>query len=127
MPTDMTRYPADWKQFSAFIRFTRAKGQCECHGQCGLHQPARNTRRCTERHRHPAQHARGRVTLTTAHLCLCEPPCTNPDHVLALCQRCHLRIDAQWKANKRRARGDFGNPQAPQPPKPPQLPFEALP
>jgi hypothetical protein len=40
-----------------------------------------------------AHYARGKVILTVAHLCACDPICLNPAHVIAACQRCHLRID----------------------------------
>lgn len=39
-----------------------------------------------------------RVVLTIAHLCRCEPPCMDLEHVKALCQRCHLRLDARLHA-----------------------------
>jgi hypothetical protein len=102
MPTDMTRYPAHWPAFSAWIRFARAHGQCECTGECRLHRAQRSNTRCLEQHGHKAHFARGRVILTTAHLCKCDPPCANPGHVKAMCQRCHLRVDAQGKADRRR-------------------------
>jgi len=101
MPIDHRRYPPNWKQFSADIRFSRARGQCECTGQCGLHTPNPKPRRCTERHHDAAQWARGKIILTVAHLCTCDPPCTNPSHVIAACQRCHLRIDSQLHAAHR--------------------------
>jgi hypothetical protein len=31
--------------------------------------------------------------LTVAHLCACAPLCAEPSHLLAMCQRCHLRTD----------------------------------
>ena len=86
-------YPPNWAHFSMAIRFTRAQGRCECTGQCGLHRQGPVIRRCTERHHHKAHWACGMVRLTTAHLCTCNPICTNPQHVIAACQRCHLRID----------------------------------
>ena len=92
MPCDMTIYGEGWKDFSNFIRFERAQQQCECFGKCGLHSP----RRCTERHHTKARYARGLVRLAIAHLCECHPPCKDPNHVIAACQRCHLRID-RWK------------------------------
>ena len=66
-PENRARYPADWKQISARIRFERAQGRCECPGGaegCGLHRG----RRCTERHGEPAKYARGKVILTVMHL-----------------------------------------------------------
>jgi len=88
MPFDKSRYPDDWKEFSLHIRYGRAKGKCELCGAINA-QP------------HPV--TRSRVVLTVAHLdypggiCLCEiitgKKCCNPAHVLALCQRDHLRMD----------------------------------
>jgi len=103
MPVDWHRYPQQWGAFSAAIRFDRAHGRCECTGQCGLHQPRTNPRRCVEVHRQPAKWFHGRVTLTVAHLCDCDPPCLINEHVIACCQRCHLRIDAAMHAAHRLA------------------------
>lgn len=97
MPCDMTKYGPDWPAFSRQIRYVRAREQCECFGRCGLH----HGRRCIEKHHTPARFAKGTVRLTTAHLCECDPPCLNPNHVIAACQRCHLRIDAPRKARTR--------------------------
>lgn len=93
MPADMSIYPPDWKAFSNRIRFERAGGRCECLGECGLHATTPGPRRCIEKHGHEAKWARGKIVLTTAHLCSCDPPCANEEHVKACCQRCHLRID----------------------------------
>ena len=86
-------YPSNWRYFSQIIRKERAKNQCECIGECGLHRTHPGPRRCIEQDRMPAVFARGVVVLTVAHLCLCDPPCDNPQHVKALCNRCHLRVD----------------------------------
>lgn len=94
-------YPDIWRSFSYHVRCIRAHGQCECTGQCGKHQPKPYTRRCCEVHRQPAKWFQGRVILTVAHLCTCRPPCANPDHVIAACQRCHLRIDRFQHAKNR--------------------------
>lgn len=100
-------YPPGWKAFSRMIRYDRAEGQCECHGLCGLHR-RHGDRRCMEVDRQPAQWAKGIVILTVAHICTCDPPCIRADHVLACCNRCHLRIDiplhARHAAEGRRAR-----------------------
>lgn len=101
MPVDWRRYPKEWSAFSAQIRFGRAKGRCECNGQCGIHQGHPILRRCTERHHEKARYAAGKVRLTLAHLCNCEPICMNPEHVIAACQRCHLRIDRFKHARNR--------------------------
>lgn len=92
MPTKK-EYPAGWKYFSAWIRFVRADGRCECIGECGLHTSQYGGRRCREIHGKKALYARGDVVLTTMHLCDCAPPCLNEKHVKAACQRCHLRVD----------------------------------
>lgn len=90
-----TVYPSNWKDFSRSIRVDRAKLQCECMGECGLHATHPGPRRCTERHMEPAVFAKGTVVLTTAHLCDCNPLCAIPEHVKAMCNRCHLRIDIE--------------------------------
>lgn len=46
-----------------------------------------------------AVRVRGNVVLTVAHLnadgdvCSCDPRCSNPAHLKAMCARCHLRYD----------------------------------
>ena len=35
MPMDLRNYPPEWKAFSLRIRFDRARGACECTGDCG--------------------------------------------------------------------------------------------
>lgn len=104
MPFDRKRYPPEWETFTYAIKTIRARGRCECSGQCGLHQPNPMVRRCEELHGQPARFFRGKVILTTAHLCKCNPPCALGSHVIAACQRCHLRIDSRDKARKRRER-----------------------
>lgn len=97
MPTTAT-YPANWYEFSQQIRFQRAGRQCECEGECGLHRTHPGPRRCIEIHGAIGQFTAGRIVLTTAHLCTCEPLCAIAEHVKAMCQRCHLRIDAELHA-----------------------------
>lgn len=104
MPADMKRYGDGWKSFSDGIRFVRAEGRCECEGECGLHPPKRVRRRCTEKHGDQALFAKGKVILTVAHLCDCDPPCMKPEHVKAMCQRCHLRIDVALHVRHRNER-----------------------
>ena len=103
MPMPPQHYPPGWPEFSLFIRFTRALARCECTGQCGLHQAPKVTRRCTELNHRAAHYAHGKVILTVAHLCDCNPICLNPAHVIAACQRCHLRIDRFMHAAHRLA------------------------
>lgn len=45
-----------------------------------------------------AQWARGRIVLPAAHVCTCAPLCSEPTHLLAMCQRCHLRLDGALHA-----------------------------
>lgn len=109
-------YPKNWKAISAEIR-ERAKNadgipQCECTGECGLHrgrskafasgEPAA-PKRCAELHGHPARWAKGKVILTTAHLCH-NTKCARRKHLKAMCNRCHLRIDVKLHARHRRER-----------------------
>lgn len=111
MPMIRSRYPANWEQFSREIRFGRAGGRCECTGECGLHRTTPGPRRCVEVDGSKAHWANGKVILTVAHLnaaggpCQCDPHCADPEHVKAMCQRCHLRYDGprhQDNASKNR-------------------------
>ena len=81
-------YPANWEQISHYIRFIRAKGQCE---SCGVRHGQR--RLLTPQH--------GAVILATAHL---DQDPTNNKHsnLRALCQECHLAHDRN--DNQKRAR-----------------------
>src|ERR1051325_557182 len=100
MPIDYSRYSENWHEFSREIRFERARNRCEW---CGAenHKP------------HPVTGSK--VVLTVAHLdgkdgiCQCEKErgkkCAIAEHVVALCQRCHLTYDAdRHKFNARRTR-----------------------
>jgi hypothetical protein len=105
MPMNRQDYPADWEEFSSRIRFGRAGGRCECTGICGVNHPVTGVAafgRCSREHFEPLRRLDGtmysRVLLTTAHLCQCEPKCARGDHVLALCQACHLKMDAALHA-----------------------------
>lgn len=115
MATDMSKYPDGWKNFSNKIRFDRAEGRCECTGECGLHGPSlfkKGKRRCVEVHGRAAKWAKGQVMLTVAHLnaeygpCRCDPLCKDPDHVKAMCQRCHLRYDVPRHTESRTRKQD---------------------
>lgn len=94
-------YPPHWKGISRRIRFERARGRCECTGECGLHRTHPGPRRCIERDGQPAKWAKGTVVLTVAHLngpggpCRCDPLCGQDSHLKAMCQRCHLRYDVK--------------------------------
>lgn len=105
MPFDRKKYPANWEEFSRRIRFIRANYQCECEGECGLHDGNDlffpKAKRCEEKHGELARFSKGRIVLTVAHLnrsdgiCKCEPRCAIDDHCKAMCQRCHLRYDIE--------------------------------
>lgn len=97
------RYPKNWKRIVSEIA-ARAGGRCECMGECGLHRTHPGPRRCEERNGQAAKWARGRVVLTTAHLCW-NPRCARRAHLRHLCNRCHLRVDQPLHAlNARRTR-----------------------
>jgi hypothetical protein len=93
-PENRRRYPFNWRLISDRIRFDRAKGRCECEGECGLHRTTPGPRRCEEVHGQPAKWAKGRVVLTVAHLDHTPEHCAN-DNLKAMCQRCHLRYDRE--------------------------------
>lgn len=93
-------YPDNWEEVSRYIRFDRAGGRCECVGECGERQDhGKGKRGCIEVNGQPAKSAKGTVVLTAAHLnakdgpCKCDPLCADPDHLKAMCQRCHFRYD----------------------------------
>ena len=85
-----------WKQFSEYIRFDRANGKCE---KCGIENGG-------------ISKTGGIVCLTVAHLdfdggvCQCKKiygfKCAKPNHVLALCNSCHLEMDRPYHIAKRR-------------------------
>jgi hypothetical protein len=87
-------YPAHWKTLSRKIRYERAKGRCECEGECGLHRTHPGPRRCEEMDQQAAKWAKGTVVLTVAHLCR-DSTCDDETHLKAMCNRCHLRYDVK--------------------------------
>lgn len=89
-PENTHRYPRNWREISARIRFDRAGGRCECSGQCGLTHPRG---RCPALHEQPHPDTGSVVWLTTAHLNH-TPEDVRESNLLAACQRCHLRLDA---------------------------------
>ena len=119
MPVKYSNYPPEWKAVSRAIRFTRSGKRCE---RCNVRQYAvgywkddafhyekgnaywdqfmyadsyKEAREaCDEVNDwQEGEPKRIVIVLTVAHQCQCEPLCANPDHLLALCQRCHLRQD----------------------------------
>lgn len=84
-PAKRALYPKDWKRISYYIRFIRAKNRCEF---CGAENYKPN----------PATGSK--VILTVAHLD--HDTFNNTDENLkALCQLCHNRYDAKFRAANR--------------------------
>lgn len=111
MPMKLHDYPPDWPAISRRVRFERAGGRCEWPG-CGARHDSVIVRK---RDGEPYRGRDGmpleldgvageiaalegdrvvKVVLTTAHACDCRPKCGDESHLLGLCQRCHLRLDA---------------------------------
>ena len=88
-PEMKARYPKDWKLRSRFIRFIRARNQCEW---CGAenYQP------------HPITGSK--VILTTAHVYDHGPENASFLNLAALCNRCHNGHDAKMRQKNRRER-----------------------
>lgn len=91
-------YPPDWQQISLRIRTERANDRCECDGRCGGHEQA-----CAAINREPHPITASRVILTVAHLDHNPANCADAN-LLAMCQRCHLRYDAEVHRQTRTAR-----------------------
>lgn len=99
------RYPADWAQIRVRI-LKRAGGRCELCGAPDGHAIIRNplcpalwTDYGWLPPREPLMRGQIRVVLTIAHL---DQSYRRHDDacLLALCQRCHLKIDAPFRGRK---------------------------
>lgn len=97
------RYGDDWPVFSAFIRFERAGGRCECEGECGMPGHVRIGGRCENVHFQPSIYSGAKVVLTVAHLNHV-PEQRGDNEVKAMCQGCHLWYDREHHAESRRNR-----------------------
>lgn len=86
MPMEKGRYPADWKRIAQSVK-EAAGWKCQ---QCG-----KQCRRPGER---LDTHQR---TLTVHHLDHMPEHC-EPENLVALCAPCHLRMDAEWHAERRK-------------------------
>lgn len=93
-PENRDRYPDDWDEVSARIRFERAGGRCECEGECGR---GTHEGRCPNRHGQPAYGTGSKVCLTTAHLNHTPEDCDEAN-LKAMCQGCHLHYDKDHHA-----------------------------
>jgi hypothetical protein len=83
------RYPKDWKVRSRFVREVRAQNKCEW---------------CGAEHGKPHPITGSIVVLTTAHVYDHRPEAAGLLNLAALCQRCHLRHDAQHHRETRKAK-----------------------
>lgn len=102
-PENRARYPDDWREISNGIKIDRAKGRCECVGECGrpyLHLDVDD--RCRNHHGQPAWQTGSNVVLTTAHLDHTPENC-DPANLKAMCQGCHLHYDREHHAQTRAA------------------------
>ena len=98
---ELDRYPSDWRQVSASIRFVRAQLRCECDGRCRSRHHA-HASRCRAVHREPHPSTGSAVVLTVAHLDH-QPENCDPANLMAMCQACHLAYDRDHHADTRRA------------------------
>jgi hypothetical protein len=81
-PENISRYPADWKVRSRFVRFIRAQNRCEwCGAENGKPHPVTGKK----------------VVLTTAHVFDHRPEAASLLNLAALCQLCHNRHDAKMR------------------------------
>lgn len=106
------RYPKDWPAISKRIR-KRARGRCECKGDCGLQhfrnddgrqidlpaalQISKRVFRCSAVNGAPHPATKAKVVLTVAHLNHRPEDCDDAN-LRAWCQRCHNRYDAPTRA-----------------------------
>ena len=88
-PEERNRYPKDWDSISRWVRFDRAVYRCECDGRCGHDHGGR----CNAMHNEKHPITKSVVVLTVAHLDH-TPENSNPENLLAMCQRCHLAYDS---------------------------------
>lgn len=118
------RYPRNWRAISKHIREVRAGGRCECAGECGDEHEGDNGRcdapngalivRDSLRRAHWSRHEHTgvccgepcgatKVVLTVAHLDHNESN-NHESNLIALCQRCHLKLDGRDNLARRRER-----------------------
>lgn len=98
-PENKARYPKDWPEISKRIRFERAKGRCECEGECGR---GTHDGRCPNVHGGAAYGTGSTVCLTTAHLDHTPENCAD-NNLRAMCNGCHLHYDKDHHAATARA------------------------
>lgn len=108
-PENRDRYPENWRELSAEVRFDRADRRCECNGECGR---GTHEGRCPNIHGKPAYATGSEVVLTVAHLDH-QPENNDRANLKAMCQGCHLNYDRDHHAesrakNRRRERAEAG-------------------
>ena len=91
MPIDYKEYHPKWSLISRLIRFNRAKNKCEI---------------CAAKNYEPHPVTGSRVVLTVAHL---DHDKSNNrfSNLKAICQRCHLALDAKQHAQSRKYGRDW--------------------
>ncbi|MEU6899508.1 hypothetical protein [Streptomyces virginiae] len=97
-PENRALYPMNWPDISRAIRIDRAMWRCECDGRCGTPHGGR----CTARNSKPNPMTGSIVVLTVAHLDH-NPANCDPANLMAACQACHLRYDAEHHRQTRAA------------------------
>lgn len=113
-PENKARYPKSWRGISNRIK-ERAGWQCECVGECGLHEGERCDRTHNQILRSDKLDEWGvpkwfYVVLTVAHLDHTPENCED-DNLKAMCQRCHNRYDRPHRtATIRRAKEQGTDP-----------------
>jgi len=87
MPIDYSKYPDDWEEIRQAI-LARAENKCEL---CGAenHKPHWKT---------------GSIVVLTIHHIDRDKTNNSEINLIALCQRCHLRLDLEIHINKRKER-----------------------
>ena len=106
MPCNYKDYPSNWKAIRAEI-MARAENRCECTGvcrfkheggRCGVEHGATRTKLVdSEEDGLVDIPVMTKIVLTIAHLCH-KTKCARRAHLLCLCARCHLRLDAPLHA-----------------------------
>ena len=113
-PENRCRYPKNWAGISKRIRLERAKGRCECEGECGVAHDEEpifasawaiscDDTRCRALHGEVHPITDSMVVLTVAHLDQ-QPENCDDGNLKAMCQRCHNRLDGPHRRAGVRAR-----------------------
>jgi len=83
MPINYKDYPKNWKEIRKVI-MSRANGKCEL---------------CDAENYKPHWKTKSKVVLTIHHIDR-DKSNNHPLNLIALCQRCHLRLDLYWRIKK---------------------------